>query len=246
MIGLSACVKRVVDEEMPFHAVAEPYVLALAEAAGVVPVVLPSLPGLDPEAVLAPLDGLLLTGSVSNVSPVHYDSVHLEAVAPLDHQRDAAAMALVPAAIRMGVPLLAICRGLQEVNVALGGTLFPKIHEVPGRMDHRPPEGDLDTAFAPVHTVRLEDGGLLRELAGASDVMVNSLHGQGIDRLAPGLEIEAVAPDGQIEAVRVAGAPAFSVAVQWHPEWHARNDPFSAALFRAFGEAAARRHASRA
>ncbi|MBF0394998.1 MAG: gamma-glutamyl-gamma-aminobutyrate hydrolase family protein, partial [Alphaproteobacteria bacterium] len=149
---------------------------------------------------------------------------------------------LARAALAAGVPLLAICRGIQELNVALGGSLHARVHAVPGFDDHRSdPSRDLDSQFGPAHRVFLTPGGLLAKLAEATSAEVNSLHGQGIDRLAPGLIVEARAPDGLVEAVRVEDASAFALAVQWHPEWNFRSNPLSAAIFRAFGAAASAR-----
>jgi putative glutamine amidotransferase len=156
----------------------------------------------------------------------------------LDPARDATTIPLVRPALREGVPLLAICRGLEELNVAFGGTLCPSLHRTPGRMDHREDESrPRDVQYAPVHAVRLTPGGTLARLWGREEVRVNSLHDQGIARLGDGLEVEATAPDGLIEAVRVPGAPAFALGVQWHPEWFAVEDPFSLCVLRAFGEA---------
>ena len=153
---------------------------------------------------------------------------------------------MIPAAVAAGLPVLALCRGFQEMNVAFGGTLWQKLHEVPGLGDHRDDEGQpLEVQYGPAHDVMLEPGGLLRELAGQERIRVNSLHSQGVQTLGQGLDVEARAPDGLIEAFRVHAAPRFAVAVQWHPEWKVMSNPFSRALFAAFGAASRARLADR-
>jgi putative glutamine amidotransferase len=147
-------------------------------------------------------------------------------------------MPLIPRAVALGIPVLAICRGLQELNVAYGGTLHQKLHELPGRIDHREQDDpSIDVQFALAHDVTLAEGGVLRGLVGAPIARVNSLHWQGIDRLGQGLVVEATAPDGTIEAVRVADAPAFALAVQWHPEHRPAEDPFASAIWSAYRRA---------
>jgi putative glutamine amidotransferase len=226
----------------PFHCVGEKYITAVTEGAGALAVLLPSLGAGQALAVLAGLDGLLLTGSPSNVEPHHYQGPASEPGTLHDAARDATTLPLVTAAVEAGIPLLAICRGFQEMNVAYGGTLWQRVHEVPGYMDHREdPQASLEVQYGPVHDVTLEAGGQLQQLAGGERIRVNSLHAQGVQRLADGLSIEARAPDGLIEAFRVTAAPAFAIGVQWHPEWQFQNNSFSRALFAAFGEAAARR-----
>lgn len=228
----------------PFLAVGEKYVRAVVEGAQATPVLLPSLqPALPAEGWLDRLDGLLLTGAVSNIEPHHYAGGPSWEGNLHDPARDANTLPLIPAALARGLPVLAICRGLQEVNVALGGSLHAKVHEVPGLADHREDvEAALEVQYGPAHTLRLAAGGWLAGIAGGEEVRVNSLHGQGIDRLAEGLIVEAVSPDGLIEAFRGPG-PGFLLAVQWHPEWRVRDNPFYLGIFRAFGDAC-RRHAA--
>src|SRR5690606_5175689 len=210
---------------------------AVVEGAGATPVLLPSLHGLDPDQWLARMDGLLLTGSPSNIEPHHYDGGPSWEGNLHDPARDATTLALAPRAIAMGLPVLAICRGLQEVNVALAGSLHQKVHEVPGMQDHREDtQAPLELQYGPAHEVVLAPGGLLAAAAGAGRATVNSLHGQGIARLAEGLVVEATAPDGLVEAYRGTG-PGFLLAVQWHPEWQVASNPFYLAIFRAFGDA---------
>ncbi|WP_255448496.1 gamma-glutamyl-gamma-aminobutyrate hydrolase family protein [Telmatospirillum sp. J64-1] len=242
LVGLSACIKPVVGEGLPFHATPEPYITAVAEGSGCLPVLLPALgAAMDPARILPRIDGLVLTGSKSNVDPALYGAGNLPPAPPYDAARDSTTLPLIRAAIAAGVPLLAICRGIQELNVALGGSLHPRLHQVPGRFDHRP-KGDVpDERFALAHPVRLTPGGLLHRLAGTEEAMVNSVHGQGLDRLGEGLAVEAMAEDGTIEAVSVTGAPAFALGLQWHPEWRFAEDRLSTAIFRAFGEAVRQR-----
>lgn len=245
LVAVPACMKEVGG--LPFHAVGDKYVRAVAEAAGAVPLMIPNLGEFfDPAALLAGLDGLLMTGSVSNVHPRHYGLAPSPAAEPHDEARDAVTLPLIRAAIEQGVPLLCICRGFQELNVVLGGTLFARVHEVPGRLDHRSPNsGHHDTDYAARHALRLTPGGQLASILGKDEIQVNSLHWQGIDRLAEGLAVEGKAPDGTIEAVSVKGARAFALGVQWHPEYKVMSNPDSVLLFRAFGEAVSKRRAAR-
>ena len=230
----------------PFLAVGEKYVRAVVDGAGCLPLLVPTLdPVLPLRQLLDGLDGLLLTGAVSNIEPHHYSDESSYEGNLLDPRRDATNLPLIPLAIEMGVPLLAICRGFQEVNVALGGSLYQKVHEQPGFMDHRENKDDpLDVQYGPAHDVALVPGGLLATLVGDTQVTVNSLHGQGVRRLGEGLVVEAQAPDGLIEAFRHDG-PAFMLAVQWHPEWKVTENPFYLAIFRAFGDACRARAAGR-
>jgi putative glutamine amidotransferase len=245
IIGLPACL--IEEHAMPFHRIGDKYLKAASAGAGGVPLIVPALGaeavGLD--AVLAPLDGLLLTGSPSNVEPHLYGGPASRPGTRHDPARDATTLPLIRRAVETGVPVLAICRGIQELNVALGGTLHQNVHEVDGRFNHRSnPEETLEQRYAPIHKIALAPGGLLAGLAGATEITVNSLHAQAIDRLAPGLAVEATADDGTIEAVRGTAGLAFVLGVQWHPEWRFWENPFSTALFAAFGRAA-RSHASR-
>lgn len=223
----------------PFHMVGEKYLKAVWEGADAYPVSLPSLADdFDVLAILHRLDGLLLTGSPSMIEPRHYLGDPSEPGTWHDPERDLASLALIPAAIRVGMPLFAICRGFQEMNVAFGGTLHQKVHEVPGYGMHKEnPDDPLDVQYGPSHDVIFEADGLLARLTGHARTTVNSLHSQGVDRLGEGLVVEARAEDGLIEAFVVGHAPGFNLSVQWHPEWQVRDNPDSMALFRAFGEA---------
>jgi putative glutamine amidotransferase len=227
-----------------FHCVGEKYLAAIVEAADAVPIVVPAFgERLELEVLLERCDGVLLTGSPSNVEPHHYDGPASAPGTWHDPQRDATTLPLIPRAVAAGLPLLAICRGFQELNVAYGGTLHQHLHEIPGFLVHKEDETlPLEAQYAPAHEVRLVPGGAFARIAGREVIRVNSLHSQGIDRLGTGLVAEGRAPDGVIEAVRVAGAPGFALAAQWHPEWQATKNDFSKALFAAFGDAA-RAHA---
>jgi putative glutamine amidotransferase len=227
--------------------VGEKYIDAVAAGADAVPVLVPALgPDLDLTALLDVCDGLLLTGSASNVEPYHYGGPASAPGTLHDPNRDATTLPLIPQAIAAGLPVLAICRGFQEMNVAFGGTLWQRLHEVPGNLDHRDDESQpLEVQYGPAHEVALEPGGLLSELAGTDRLQVNSLHSQGIQTLGRDLAVEARAPDGVIEAFRVADAPRFAVGLQWHPEWNFSQNPFSRALFAAFGKASRQARISR-
>jgi putative glutamine amidotransferase len=223
----------------PFHMVGEKYARAVLDAAGAAPLLIPSLADeLGFDELLQRLDGLLFTGSPSNVEPHLYEGAPSAPGTLHDPARDATTLPLIRKAVRAGVPVFGICRGFQEMNVAFGGTLHQKLHEVPGYLDHRDDGTQpLEVQYGPAHEVTLEPGGVLRSLAASDRIQVNSLHNQGIDRLGAELAVEARAPDGVIEAFRVRDAQRFALAVQWHPEWKVMSNPFSRALFAAFGQA---------
>jgi putative glutamine amidotransferase len=246
LVGVTSCLKP--RDQAHFHSVGDKYVDAVVAGAGAVPVLVPALgERLEIDALLDRLDGLMITGSPSNVDPTHYGGPPPREGNEADPARDATTLPLIRRALARGVPLFGICRGLQEVNVALGGSLHQHVHELPGRIDHR---SDKTRSYAErhglAHPVDIVPGGRLQAiLGGAARIDVNSLHGQGIDRLAPGLDLEATAEDGTIEAVSVRDAPAFALAVQWHPEWQVLDNPWSRRLFAAFGAAARARAAAR-
>jgi putative glutamine amidotransferase len=223
-----------------YHLAAEKYVTAALDAAGAIPVIVPAIgQELQYAGLFDSLHGLLFMGSPSNVEPHHYDGEPSDAGTLHDPHRDQTTLPLIPRAVAAGVPVLGICRGFQEINVAFGGTLWQKLHEVPGHLDHREPKDQpIERQYAPAHAVTLAPGGLLQRLAGGADsLQVNSLHGQGVRELGTGLSIEARASDGVIEAFRVTAAQRFALAVQWHPEWRVMDNAFSMALFAAFGAA---------
>ncbi|MFV3127428.1 gamma-glutamyl-gamma-aminobutyrate hydrolase family protein [Niveispirillum sp. KHB5.9] len=223
----------------PFHVVGDKYIRAVSHGAGCQPLLIPALGDWwDVDGLLDRLDGLFMTGSPSNLHPGHYGLPDDMVTPPLDPARDATTLPLLKAALARGIPVFAVCRGFQEMNVALGGTLYPRIQEVPGRMDHREPkEAPVAVQYAPVHPVALTPDGHFARVTGMAEMMVNSLHQQGIDRIADSLAVEAVAPDGQIEGVRYTGGPGFAWGVQWHPEWRFWENPPYAALLTAFGDA---------
>lgn len=225
----------------PFLVVGEKYVRAVVDGAQAMPLVLPLLqPPLPPGQWLEQLDGLLLTGATSNIEPHHYDGGPSWEGNPHDPARDANVFGLLPQALAMGLPVLAICRGFQEVNVAFGGSLHPKVHEVEGLSDHREdPDSPLEVQYGPAHALALEPGGLLEGIAAGRPVQVNTVHGQGVARLGRGLQVEARAPDGLIEAFRGPG-PGFLLGVQFHPEWRVLDNLFYLGIFQAFGEACRR------
>jgi len=230
----------------PFHAVGEKYIAAVAQAADCLPLLIPVLETpLDVQQILAHVDGIFFPGSPSNVEPARYAGPAAVEGTLHDPHRDATTLSLIPRAVAEGIPVFGVCRGFQEMNVALGGTLHQRVHEIAGFNDHREDkEQPLDVQYAPAHAVALEPGGLLMRIAGKDRIEVNSLHWQGVDQLAPGLAIEARAPDGLVEAFSVKAAPSFALAVQWHPEWQVMRNEFSQALFAEFGKAARTRMTS--
>lgn len=240
IVGVPACSKLINDE--PQHSAPTRYGRALMGAAGAIPVLLPPV-GEAMLGVLDRLDGLLLSGSPSNVHPELYGLSPSLTPDKHDKFRDGTTLPLAREAMRRGMPLLAICRGIQELNVAMGGTLHQQVHLLDGHSDHRAGDGELDHLFRLKHTVRIS--GQLARLLGAETVMVNSLHEQAIDRVADGLEVEAMAEDGTVEAVRVRDAKGFAFGVQFHPEWHWATDPASRTIFEAFGDACRRYQAAR-
>jgi putative glutamine amidotransferase len=228
-----------------FHIAGKKYVDAV-RLAGCQPLVVPTAAPDELDGLLDMADGVLLTGSPSNVHPSHFDEDVHDASLPLDPDRDAWTLPLIPKALERGVPFFAICRGTQETNVALGGSLHQAVHEIDGHLDHRDPDDEpVDVQYGPAHSVDVVPGGVLARLLQQSRIQVNSLHGQAVNRLAPGLRVEARAPDGVIEAFSKPDAPGFNLAVQWHPEWQAASNPVSMAMLSAFGAACAARRDQR-
>lgn len=212
---------------------------AVADVANCLPLVIPSDPRyVSVDELLEVCDGFVLTGGRPNVHPEEYGEAETEAHGAFDRCRDAITLPLVRACVDRGQPFLGICRGFQEVNVAMGGSLYPEIRDLPGRLNHRmPPDGTLEEKFALRHVVTLTEGGVFHDLFGATEVMTNTLHGQGIKQAGARIVIDGYAPDGTPEAIYVKDAPGFTLAVQWHPEWSAATDPVSRPLFEAFGKA---------
>jgi len=221
-----------------FHQAGDKYVQALYRCSAVTPVLIPSLSTpLKAEDILSFANGILFTGGYSNIERHQYGAPDAPAGELLDPARDATSLSLVPDLIRAGLPILGVCRGLQELNVGLGGSLYHRLHEIEGRFDHQEKKGDsLEVQYGPAHTVQTRKNGILEKIVGCNEFMVNSLHGQGIDRIAESLTVEAQAEDGTIEAVSVTHAKAFALAVQWHPEWLAWDNPQSSRIFGAFGK----------
>ncbi len=243
IVIVPACNRRV--GQHPFHIAGKKYIDAV-RLAGCLPLVVPGAEPEDFDALLDAADGLLLTGSPSNVHPSHFEEAVHDASLPLDPERDAWTLPLIPKALERGLPFFAICRGAQETNVALGGSLHQAVHEVEGHLDHRDPDDEpLDVKYAPAHSVDVMPGGVLARLLQRDRIQVNSLHGQAVNRLAPGLRVEARAPDGVIEAFSKPDSPGFNLAVQWHPEWQAASNPVSMAMLSAFGAACAARRDQR-
>jgi putative glutamine amidotransferase len=245
LVGITCCTKLFGVFGMPNHAASDTYIRAMDEVVGAVPVLVPANgDAADIGTLLSRLDGLVLTGSRSNVQPSLYGGPPHPDGTPEDANRDAVTLPLIRAAIAAGVPLLAICRGLQELNVALGGSLHQRLQDLPGRIDHSTPmHPNPCVRTAKAHGVRVMPGSWLHRIAGAREIAVNSLHNQGIDRLAPGLVAEGFAPDGTIEAVRVVNARGFAVGVQWHPEYDFDHDAVSRRIFASFADAVTeRRH----
>jgi putative glutamine amidotransferase len=226
VVLVPACNRRL--GQHAFHIAGHKYVDAV-RLVGCQPLVVPSAAAEEFDALLDLADGLFLTGSPSNVDPSHFgEAVH------------DASLPLIPKALERGLPLLAVCRGAQETNVALGGTLHQAVHEVAGHLDHRDRDDDpIEVQYGAAHSIEIVPGGVLARLLGSERVQVNSLHGQAVNRLADGLRVEARAPDGVIEAFSKADAPGFTLAVQWHPEWQAASNPVSMAMLAAFGAACA-------
>jgi putative glutamine amidotransferase len=231
----------------PFHQVGEKYIRAITDCVDGIPLPIPVLAEqLDVDELLGIFDGILFSGSPSDIEPHHYAGTPSAPGTLHDAERDALTLPLARRALETGVPVFAICRGFQELNVALGGSLHQKVAEVPGFHSHKEnPDDPLDEQYGPSHDIVLVEGGLLHRLLGRATVAVNSLHGQGVARLADGLIVEALADDGLVEAFRVADAPGFNLAVQWHPEWRAAENEFSMAMFKAFAEACRQRAAER-
>lgn len=230
-----------VNDEYPTHAGGTINSRAVSSVAECLPLIVPADPELVAiEDLVRACDGFLFTGGRPNVHPEEYGEPETEAHGTFDRARDRLALPLIRACVESGQPFLAICRGFQEVNVAMGGSLHPEIRDLPGRMNHRmPPDGTLEEKFALRHVVRFTPGGVFHRLLGVEEAMTNTLHGQGIKRAGPRVVIDGQAPDGTPEALYIEGAPGFALGVQWHAEWNAADDPVSRPLFEAFGRACA-------
>ncbi|MGB3041975.1 MAG: gamma-glutamyl-gamma-aminobutyrate hydrolase family protein [Xanthobacteraceae bacterium] len=238
-----------IENRFAVQAVGERNMRAIAEVTGALPLMFASVPDItDLHALLDVVDGVLLTGARANVHPTRFRTEPDPRHEPYDPNRDDVALTLIDLCVQRGIPLFGICRGLQEMNVAFGGSLHPEIRELPGRINHRMPRlengeihPDPEVIFADRHDVQLTPDGVFARLYGRDTIRVNSLHGQGI--LEPGARvvIEGVADDGTIEAIRIKDAPNFALGVQWHAEYDPQRNPINRALFQAFGEALAAR-----
>tara|TARA_Y100000994_G_C15655613_1_gene427275 strand:+ start:402 stop:1154 length:753 start_codon:yes stop_codon:yes gene_type:complete len=235
IIGLPTCIKKIDDQR--FHVVGEKYLISIIKAMGGIPIIFPSIANLtDQQRILNSIDGILFTGSLSNVHPANYNKTLDSKSLLTDPDRDSTTLPLIRSAISCGKPILCICRGMQELNVAFGGTLFQYLPNIPGRMDH-----DVDRSlpvsiqYTARHSISLKPDSLLSSLyKQKGEPMVNSLHSQGVDKLGDGLITEAIASDGQIEAIKYKNSERFALGVQWHPEWQVRNNPFYLSIFHSF------------
>ncbi|MDR0210793.1 MAG: gamma-glutamyl-gamma-aminobutyrate hydrolase family protein [Pseudomonas putida] len=241
VIGITACTRMI--EQHATQTISEKYARAAAKAACGLPIVIPSLGELmDTADIVDTVDGLIFTGSPSNIEPFHYNGPASEPGTHHDPLRDATTLPLMRAAIAAGVPVLGICRGFQEMNVALGGTLHQKVHETGLFLDHREGKDEpVDQQYGPRHAMHIQPGGLMDRMGLPAIIDVNSIHGQGIDVLAPGLRVEALAPDGLVEAISVVGSKSFALAVQWHPEFRVLENPHYLTIFQSFGKACRQR-----
>ncbi len=230
---------HLINEEYPVHAGGRMNSEAIARVSGALPLIVPSDPDIvDIEKLKATCDGFLFTGGRPNVHPEEYGEPATDAHGDFDRARDSLTLRLIRDCVSNGQPILAICRGFQELNVAMGGSLYPEIRDLPGRMNHRmPPDGTIEEKFALRHDVTLTEGGVFHRIFGASVVRTNTLHGQGIKRVGDRIVVDGRAEDGTEEAIYVEGAPGFALGVQWHPEYQAAEDPVSRPLFQAFGSA---------
>lgn len=240
LVGLAANVCEM--NQQNYHSINEKYLIAISGVSKGIPLIVPALSDMiDIHGLLDRMDGIVVTGAVSNVHPPHYGQLPTEKHEPYDHHRDALTLALIAEVLRREMPLLCICRGFQELNVVLGGTLEAELHDIPGRLDHRGAKGAKDVhpdvTYDLAHKVALTPGGILATLLGRTETTVNSIHRQGVAILADGLVVEAVAPDGTIEAVSVKDYPGFALGFQWHPEHKALENQDSWKIFDAFGKA---------
>jgi putative glutamine amidotransferase len=247
LVGIPASQIFMPSHSLAQHGAGERYIRAVADGAGALPMVIPALAGDYDFADLASrLDGLMLTGGRANVEPHHYNGPPFPDDEIRDPPRDNTVLPLIRECVDQGVPVFGSCRGIQEINVALGGTLHYRVHEQDGFNDHRMPrEGDMEHKFSERHLVITLENGLFHRVSGKREVMVNSLHAQAVNVLAPGFEIECVSIDGVTEGIRHTESKTFCVGVQWHAEWRFDENALSMALWQSFGDACRERAASR-
>lgn len=231
--------QSLLNDDYPVHASGTMNIIAISEVSNCMPLLIPADPRfVSVDDLLERCDGFLLTGGRPNVHPEEYGEAETEAHGAFDRARDAITLPLVRACVKRGQPFFGVCRGFQEVAVAMGGTLHPEIRDLPGRENHRmPTEGTIAEKFELRHDVNLIENSVFHQLFGANTVKTNTLHGQGICQPGPRIVIDGRADDGTPEAVHVKDAPGFTLSVQWHPEWNSKKDPVSKALFGAFGDA---------
>ncbi len=232
--------RALLNDQYPAHTGGTMNADAVSTVSGCMPLLIPADPAhVRVEELLEVCDGFLLTGGRPNVHPEEYGEAETAAHGDFDRARDAITLPLVRACVERGQPIFGVCRGFQEVNVAMGGTLYPEIRDLPGRMNHRmPPDGTLEEKFELRHIVTVSQGGPFHRVLGKTEVLTNTLHGQGIKTAGQRVIVDGHAPDGTPEAIYIEGAPGFTLSVQWHPEWNADQDPVSRPLFEAFGDAA--------
>ena len=238
LVGVSACMHKT-DTPKPYHAVDDKYLRAVAVSSQTMPLIIPALGELyDIEKLVSSFDGIMLTGSNSNVFPELYETKPTAEAEPFDRMRDQTTFALIKEALKQQVPLLAICRGFQELNVALGGSLHPRVKDIEGRMDHSSPDtNDMEVDYGPSHSIRIQTGGTLHSILQSREASVNSLHYQAVDKLGHGLQADARADDGTVEAISLPNQKSFVLGVQWHPEYKYAENKVSTAIFQAFGAA---------
>ncbi len=229
-----------IEGDYPMFGCGQMDMRAIGVVANCLPLIIPANPTYTSiDALISTCDGFLFTGGRPNVHPEEYGEEVTEKHGRFDRHRDSLTLPLIERSVEIGLPIFGICRGFQEINVAMGGSLYPEIRELPGRMNHRmPPDGTFDEKFALRHNVTFSENGFYHNLIGEQTVMTNTLHGQGIKRAGDNIVIDGYADDGTPEAIYIKDSPGFNVAVQWHPEYRACKDPVSRKLFTAFGEAA--------
>lgn len=246
VIGIPASVRRL-EFDLAFHGTGVQYLRAAIEDVGATVFTIPSMTEQNAVELLDVMDGMLLTGSFSNMHPSTYNEPITTEEGFYDQARDNITLPLIRAALAREMPIFGICRGMQEMNVALGGSLVQVLHDEPGRKDHRPDESlPLEQQFGPAHAIHIQPGGVLSKLIPEPSIVVSTAHMQGVNRVARGMTVEAVTDDGVVEALSVTGAKNFAVGVQFHPEWDVPNNRLYKALFSAFREAVWARAAQRA
>lgn len=218
---------------------------AISDVANGLPLVFAGAPEItDINALFDVVDGIVLTGARANVHPTRFGVEPDEAYEPYDESRDEMALSVSQACVERGVPLFGICRGMQEMNVAFGGSLHPEIRDIPGRMNHRMPRldngeihPDQNVLFADRHDVSFTPDGIFNRIYGRAKIRVNSLHGQGVLERGKRVAIEGVAEDSTVEAISIMDASTFALGIQWHAEFDPQTNPINKVLFEAFGKA---------